>query len=308
MKPSSPDQLVSVGEVARLTGVSPHTIRVWERRYGRPVAHRLPSGHRRYDREQVRWLERIAEALSAGRRISELVELTGEELDALVQRECSGSVDPTVESLVDRVRRRDSTGIARELRASFDRRPSAEFLDDTVAALVRRIGEGWSAGTISVGQEHQASGAIEEYLRLERAQIEASRGGRQSPRIRLLLATLPGERHTIGIHLAALAATLCGCRVELVGPDLPLEDLVDATTDLAVDAVGISISANSAGSSSAGMIQELRKKLADDVEILIGGASAKRTQRGVAGVRYMPTLARFESWCEEARTRKRADS
>ena len=38
-------------------------MRIWERRYGRPEAVRLPSGHRRYTDAQVTWLRRVAEAL-----------------------------------------------------------------------------------------------------------------------------------------------------------------------------------------------------------------------------------------------------
>ncbi|MDJ0522022.1 MAG: MerR family transcriptional regulator, partial [Planctomycetota bacterium] len=51
--------LHSIGEVAEATGLTPETLRIWERRYGRPVAVRLPSGHRRYTDEQIVWLRRV---------------------------------------------------------------------------------------------------------------------------------------------------------------------------------------------------------------------------------------------------------
>ena len=44
----------------RDTGIGRDTLRVWERRYGRPEPIRLPSGHRRYTAEQIRWLRRVA--------------------------------------------------------------------------------------------------------------------------------------------------------------------------------------------------------------------------------------------------------
>ena len=46
----------SIAAVSKLTGVSCHALRVWERRYGFPVPHRSASGHRRYSRDQVRLL------------------------------------------------------------------------------------------------------------------------------------------------------------------------------------------------------------------------------------------------------------
>ena len=54
-------ELYPIGTVADVTGVNPITLRAWERRYGKPRAVRLPSGHRRYTQDQVRWLRRIAE-------------------------------------------------------------------------------------------------------------------------------------------------------------------------------------------------------------------------------------------------------
>jgi DNA-binding transcriptional MerR regulator len=46
----------SVGEVADATGLSPATLRAWERRYGFPAPERLPGGHRRYPAGQVQLL------------------------------------------------------------------------------------------------------------------------------------------------------------------------------------------------------------------------------------------------------------
>ena len=39
---------LSVGELARRTGVSVSNLRAWERRHGFPIPERLPGGHRRY--------------------------------------------------------------------------------------------------------------------------------------------------------------------------------------------------------------------------------------------------------------------
>jgi DNA-binding transcriptional MerR regulator len=54
---------LSIGDVARATGVGQATLRAWEQRYGFPAPHREPSGHRRYDADDV---ERILRVL-AGR-------------------------------------------------------------------------------------------------------------------------------------------------------------------------------------------------------------------------------------------------
>src|SRR5690242_9246983 len=55
--------LYTVGEVATLLGVSPHTVRAWERRHGivRPV--RTASGQRRYRAEDVELLRDVKRAV-----------------------------------------------------------------------------------------------------------------------------------------------------------------------------------------------------------------------------------------------------
>ena len=44
---------IAIGELSEMTGIGVHTLRVWEKRYGAPHSQRLPSGHRRYPKEEV---------------------------------------------------------------------------------------------------------------------------------------------------------------------------------------------------------------------------------------------------------------
>jgi hypothetical protein len=78
------EDFVSIGELARLTGISSHSLRIWEKRYGSPSAHRLPSGHRRYSKEDVPRLRIIAKALDSGYRASRVVAETLEQLHLLM--------------------------------------------------------------------------------------------------------------------------------------------------------------------------------------------------------------------------------
>ena len=63
----------SIAAVSKLTGVSCHALRVWERRYGYPRPERSASNQRRYGAEQVHALRRIAELARSGRPIGELI-------------------------------------------------------------------------------------------------------------------------------------------------------------------------------------------------------------------------------------------
>ena len=60
------DPVLTIREVARETGVSEGTLRMWETRYGFPVPERLPSGHRRYSDADVEHVRQVARDREAG--------------------------------------------------------------------------------------------------------------------------------------------------------------------------------------------------------------------------------------------------
>ena len=55
-----------IGAVARLTGLTDHTIRVWERRYGAVVADRAPNGRRVYNLKDVEKLGLLKQLTDSG--------------------------------------------------------------------------------------------------------------------------------------------------------------------------------------------------------------------------------------------------
>ncbi|MEM1264127.1 MAG: MerR family transcriptional regulator [Pseudomonadota bacterium] len=70
----------SIGAVARLTGISTHALRIWERRYGTVVARRTPSGRRIYSRTDVEKLSLLKLLVDHGFSIGQIAGLSLEEL------------------------------------------------------------------------------------------------------------------------------------------------------------------------------------------------------------------------------------
>ena len=64
------ETLVEIGAVARELGVTPSTLRSWERRYRLVVPRRGAHGQRLYDAEQVQLLRRIQTQIRLGARAS----------------------------------------------------------------------------------------------------------------------------------------------------------------------------------------------------------------------------------------------
>ncbi len=78
-KPAS-DNAYSIGAVARLTGISTHALRIWERRYGSVIAGRTETGRRVYSRRDVEKLSLLKLLVDHGFSIGQIADLSLAEL------------------------------------------------------------------------------------------------------------------------------------------------------------------------------------------------------------------------------------
>lgn len=116
--------------VARLTGLSPHVIRVWEKRYGAVTPARTPSNRRLYSELEIARLRLLARATGAGHKISLLAPLNAEDLERLVHalgEEPPRSALRNGEPVVAEGAKRSGDGAARlgEPRSDPDEEPAA---------------------------------------------------------------------------------------------------------------------------------------------------------------------------------------
>lgn len=80
--------LYGIGTVARLTGLKPDTLRVWERRYGLGASHKSATGRRQYTQADLEHLQLIAALVGAGSRIGEIASAERKTLEILVRNQC----------------------------------------------------------------------------------------------------------------------------------------------------------------------------------------------------------------------------
>src|SRR5580704_1762484 len=74
-----------IGVAAERTGISPHVLRVWERRYRAIEPTRTDGGRRLYSDDDIERLRLMALATAAGRGISRVAKLPTKELTRLVR-------------------------------------------------------------------------------------------------------------------------------------------------------------------------------------------------------------------------------
>lgn len=77
--------LYGIGTVARLTGVKPDTLRVWERRYNLGASHKSETGRRLYTQADLEHLQLVAALVAAGSRIGEIAASERKTLEQLIE-------------------------------------------------------------------------------------------------------------------------------------------------------------------------------------------------------------------------------
>ena len=79
--------LYGIGAVSRITGLTDHTIRVWERRYSAVTAARAPNGRRQYteaDVQKLALLKRLTEnGIAISRVAGDTVDRLRRQVDSL---------------------------------------------------------------------------------------------------------------------------------------------------------------------------------------------------------------------------------
>jgi hypothetical protein len=84
MTETTADSSFRIGAVARMTGISPDALRVWERRYQTLAPRRSPAGTRLYSAQDVERLRLIKRLIDAGQAIGTLAGLDFRELQTRV--------------------------------------------------------------------------------------------------------------------------------------------------------------------------------------------------------------------------------
>ncbi len=290
----------SIRVASRLSGVSPDKLRIWERRYGFPAPQRTASGLRVYSDEDVARLTLIARAMEAGYRAGDAIAATPEELkrfmaDTLEPRSFVPATLVDVEELLRVLRENRADAVSDTLRQAVAALGPRRFVTDLATPLVRATGEAWHEGKIAVRHEHLLSATLSTQLRLLLAAYEQARGGPV-----VLLATLPGERHGLGLEMAALYLALDGFTIRMLGVDTPIPEIVEAALGLRADVVGISVSASAEASRTTTELNALLERLPSDVELWLGGST------GAALVLEDARVRRAATWAEVDRlTRER---
>jgi len=83
--------LYGIGTVARITGVKPDTLRIWERRYQLGASHKSASGRRLFTQSDLEHLQLVAALVASGTRIGEIATSERRTLEILLRNRGKGA-------------------------------------------------------------------------------------------------------------------------------------------------------------------------------------------------------------------------
>jgi DNA-binding transcriptional MerR regulator len=285
-KPEALELTYPLRAAARLTGLSPELLRAWERRYGVVEPMRTPGGTRRYTTADLERLRLVKAAVDAGHRIGQVARLGLDELrnrGAGVQSPAAGGLDAILQAL----ERMDGAEAQRLLSLQLSALGPVRFARALALPLIREIGERWADGRIGVAVEHLATGFLRSMLG---ASLQPSATSLRGPRI--VFATPPGERHELGLQMAALTALSAGANPIYLGADLPVEDLLAAVEDASATVLALGLVALP-GAQTERVVAEIRSGLPVTTRLWVGGVGAQDAAFP-EGVEYIETLGELE--------------
>ncbi|MGW2748403.1 MerR family transcriptional regulator [Streptomyces sp. NPDC001450] len=245
---------LTTGAVARRLGVSPTTLRSWDRRYGLGPASRSQGRHRRWSPQDVAMVEEMCRLAAAGAPPAEAARVArlthGEGASSLPAPAAPSGSPPPAPPFRDDARRggaggglplgdvrQECRGLARAAVRLDAPELESRLLDavrehglttaweEVMVPTLRAVGRKWeSSGDRYVEVEHLLSWQISTALR--RAPLVLPRAAEPVGTEPVVLACVPGEQHSLPLEALDAALDELGVPTRMLGAAVPVEALL----------------------------------------------------------------------------------
>ncbi|MFZ1862576.1 MAG: MerR family transcriptional regulator [Polyangiales bacterium] len=256
--------------VARLTGLTADTIRVWERRYAAVEPDRTEGNKRRYSGAQVKRLVLLRRATELGHSIGQVARLRDDELRRLIGETGSdiGSkvslYAAVVEDYLEAVFEYDVQRAESILTRTAAILPAMTLTLEVIVPLMRRVGDAWSSDQFRISHEHIISGQLRSLLGALMRHTDPVSG---APRV--IVATPPNHLHEFGAIIGAFMAASRGFEPIYLGTHMPFDDIAEAADQSGAELIILSIARDCEPGEREALGAGI-ERLAEDHEVWLG--------------------------------------
>mgnify|MGYP000339029621 CR=1 FL=1 len=260
---------------SKLTGLSSHVIRAWEKRYGLVSPTRGKNRYRQYTDEDVQFFRYLKSEVDNGNSIGTLAEVGKDELlrrskvASLEMVKIATPVENLVSELTQAVQDHALDIFERKLNGALAVIPFEEALQRFLFPLLERVGDLWHEGKVSVAQEHYVTNLVKQKIASAMNQLRIVENG---PKV--VVACPQNELHEIGALTVAYVCAARGCRVYYLGLRMPIDELAQYSSALEPSLILFSLTIPISETEAKGLTQALVTQLLPLCPLGIGGQGA----------------------------------
>ena len=213
----------TIKDLANLSGIKSHTLRIWEQRYSFLKPNRTFTNIRYYTNEELKTILNIALLNKYGFKISHIDKMTEHEIKdkILSLNQLQAQQERIVNELIQQMIDLDIESFEKTLNAYIVAKGIERTISQIIFSFLEKIGILWLTNHINPAQEHLVINIIRQKLI---SGIEAVQTPLKSDK-KMLLFLPEGEYHELGLLFMYFLLKNRGIYVIYLGANVPLKDV-----------------------------------------------------------------------------------
>lgn len=231
------DNLYSIQFVSNVTGINPHTIRAWEKRYGATSPVRDKNGRRLYSDGEIQRLDLLNKLVSIGNSISDIANLDREQLSSVLERYDSDHLNKEkskissnkdfnwqshLQNIIAGARLNKPELVFNELEVCNEMMDGKDLIRRILLPLMQEVFQLSGSDLYEAKVFDPLCLVIKSFVYKNISLNRKSKGGRK-----VLVTSLDGELNELASLLTAFFFNLNGDRVEFIGNGQPEEKIIE---------------------------------------------------------------------------------
>lgn len=278
--------LFSIQAASIRSGLSPHVIRIWERRYSALTPTRTGTNRRMYCHEEIERLRLLRELTENGHRIGNIAGLGIAQLEQVLRqtfaRPATAAPDASPQGCAAPETESDYVGLCIRAAEAYDAERLRRLLHGArlqfgprgmmhsiICPFIQQVRQASEDGRLRAGHEYVATSVLRDFLTgpLAGCQLATT-----APEI--VIAAPKAGYCEVGAMLATASARELGWRVTYLGPDLPEEDIVACARTRHARAIALSVGCPEKCPATEARLRKIRQMMPEGMALVVGGKAA----------------------------------